>query len=524
MTKSNPMFWSWLGIIAISYCALMTGCSAFDFDGDEENLLDKIDKQSKKNPLLKKLLPKRNADQPLETQVQEKIRWDGDGIVLGEIETAAFSASEFLDTISELIKEQRHSTIRNLVKKYPDVAMTVLQEADPNQQNTDELQVIAREFDQIWCQGNRGVAWQTYLLDLTNSGRKQNSLLESKNSFWRYLKENEPKKALALNLVNRLPKQTDVVLSSEFYRLEAIAMMMNDQFDSAIKRLRQSVSLIERTCPYQAARLNLLLGEFYRHNGQIDLWKSAWTEAVTRQSSLAHSHGLKDPSFWSRAAYLRPADSKWPIDAIDNLRESLASNDIFVPENTPDDSIIWLMTGWQHNDRGEGQNAVLAFKKSEAATNDTQLKKQLQLFQARAMVLAGQPGAGSAILIRLISENQGKVLSDRAQAVLGAMKLQNGAIGQGINLIQSSMKSVDSWPQSERLRAQADYGLALLVSGKEPEGLKMLDQVQAEFVSIEDFGQVHQVLWNKATYFEKTDQKGRYTTATAEMKQIENRF
>ena len=77
--------------------------------------------------------------------------------------------------------------------------------------------------------------------------------------------------------------------------------------------------------------------------------------------------------------------------------------------------------------------------------------------QALAMIDGGQQGPASAILLRLGS--QSSLLGDRAKAILATLKLQNGSLAQGMNLLQSAIKTSSQWPAHERLRAQADYGL-----------------------------------------------------------------
>lgn len=505
--------------------AWMTGCSWFNVDGDsEENLLEKLSRNDSGDSLLDKLKNRGKSETPpMDQGVNNKIRWDGEGIVLGEIDSSVFTTTTFLETIEQLTRDKRYSTINNLVRKYPDVALLTLQEANPLNQDRDALQRIASSFDTQWCtqRGTGASGWQSYLVDLTATSRKSKSLLDLKNRFWQHLRNHEPKQALALRLTRNIPQSTDVVVAAEFHRLEAIALMMDDQFDLAIQQLRKAIGPLQNYSAYQTSRLNLLLGEFYRHNGDLDLWKDSWANAVSQQAQLLNREGLMDPGFWNRAAYLRPAKTNWPSETIVQLRNHIANLQIPLPQRTHDESIVWLAIGLQHNERQEGQNAVLAFKKSEATSLDPAFKNQCHLFQARSMVLAGQPGAASAILIRLISQHEGTPLADRARAILGAMKLQNGAIGQGINLIESSIQTVDQWPRSERLRAQADYGLALLVSGKEDNGLRVLDQVQQEFQSLRLFDDLQQVLWNKAKYFEKTEQSQRLASARDELGALE---
>lgn len=73
------------------------------------------------------------------------------------------------------------------------------------------------------------------------------------------------------------------------------------------------------------------------------------------------------------------------------------------------------------------------------------------------MIDGGQPGPASAILIGLGSGEN--VLADRARAILASLKLQNGSLAQGMNLLQVAIETSNQWPTSERLRAQADMGL-----------------------------------------------------------------
>ena len=189
-------------------------------------------------------------------------------------------------------------------------------------------------------------------------------------------------------------------------------------------------------------------------------------------------------------------------------------------QTTDSEAVIWAIVGTQSLKRHESQNAILAFKKSEALVGSNSLKEELQMQQALAMIDGGQPGPGSAILLRLGSKST--LLGDRAKAILATLKLQNGSLAQGMNLLQSAIKTSSQWPMAERLRAQADYGLAFLMRGKEEQGIKLLNSVYSQFVAEKSFDHASQCLENIATYYQKTDQTAKYKSIAARMKRLES--
>ncbi len=184
-----------------------------------------------------------------------------------------------------------------------------------------------------------------------------------------------------------------------------------------------------------------------------------------------------------------------------------------------DEAVVWAIIGVQSLTRRESQNAILAFKKSEALATSQLLKNELQMHQAVAMIAGGQHGPASAILLRL-SSSEG-LLADRAKAILATMKLQNGSIAQGMNLLQSAIKTSDRWPTNERLRAHADYGLALLMRGREKQGVQLLNQVFDEFAANKSYEHATQCLWNLAKYFQTKEDDAEYQAYVARLQQFE---
>ena len=462
---------------------------------------------------------------PSDVTDSQKVRWDGGGVVIGETDSLAYSPDTFLKATARLIDEQRMAIVLGMVKTYPDIALQTLQETSPDTDHQMAFQMIGTFLDETW--GN-GQEWQKYSQDLQSLPKRSSEELDIRMRFWRYLKNNQPEQALKLKITKTLHREHGVMLRAEFYRLESIAGMMSGNQQASIGNLETAVELVAQPSPWFACKLQLLLGEFYRHADRTQEWKATWTDAVIANSRIARIHDKVDPQFWNRASFLRPAGLPWPNEVIDNLKSVLKQMDVAETGRslrlTAADSVIWFAIGIEHLNRSEGQNALLAFKKSEASESAPASIKALKLYQARSLVSTGQPGAASAILFRMVSENEGSQLADRAKAILATMKLQNGSVTQGLNLIQSAMPSIESWPRGEQRRTRADYGLGLLMRGRESEGLKQLDLAQAQFEEAGEFDQARQCLWNRAKYLEKTEQTDKYREAALQLTELESRL
>ncbi len=453
---------------------------------------------------------------------QQKVRWDGGGVFLGQADNLAFTPSDFRQRVSQLLGDERRGEANYLIHRYPDVALLTLQRADFETQELQALQFIGASLDRNMVPNKNGI-WSQFVRELSAATRKSEDLNRMRQKFWQYLETNEPDQALKLGLLKQVDQKASPMLKVDCLRMEALALMMNGQTSNAIRRIRSAIGISDTTFVYLGTHLRLLLGEFYRHNKELDAWRKTWELAVQRHSELLARKNVLDPEFWNRAAYLRPAKTNWPSAAIQNHRRYMANN--AVRPHTAE-SVIWCSTGYQHLERGEGQNAILSFKKSESTAQTSDTRDHLRLQQARAMILAGQPGPASAIMMQLVAKVEKKQdpnrLGDRCKSILGSMKLQNGGIEQGLSLIQASVKSVEHWPRDERLKAQADYALALLMRGRQEEGIPLLSEVHRQFSHSGHWHQAHQCLWNMAKFYEKTDQKGEYRETLQRLEEFED--
>ena len=107
---------------------------------------------------------------------------------------------------------------------------------------------------------------------------------------------------------------------------------------------------------------------------------------------------------------------------------------------------------------------------------------RLQIAQTRALVRLGQSSAATAMLINLAGQGDPQVARP-AMALLGTLKLRQGAAEQGFNLLHRAVEqdSALAWP--ERTEAEANLGLAYLIVGDEPTGLRWLHEAQQSFES-----------------------------------------
>lgn len=441
------------------------------------------------------------------------------GLSLGDTDNIAFTPESLSLVLNELIEAEKWNSLRSLVGLYPDVVTKILMGPGDSSLSPQQLIEVAKLFDHQWS-GNGNDTWQSFVV-ATRSPGQRSDFVQSRIQFLKLLENDEPAKALNLGLSQTRNDQLPVIARSEALRLEGIAHMMLEQHSESIDHFAKAMSLLKVSHPYQASKTALLLGESQRHAGALEEWTSSWELAIDIQSRWLARRGLQDPAFWKQAAFLRPASTPWPGEVIGRLENSLRNEnlDFGFDQTTDIEAVVWAIIGTQSLKRHEPQNAILAFKKSEALVSSPSLKEELQMQQALAMINGGQQGPASAILLRLGSKSS--LLGDRAKAILATLKLQNGGLAQGMNLLQSAIKTSNQWPTSERLRAQADYGLAYLMLGREEQGIALLNQVRSEFVKQKSYDHAAQCQANIVTYYEKTDQRSKYKSAVAMLKELE---
>lgn len=507
--------WTWLGVLALLSATLLAGCSSFNSGSDAA--LKSLDKEvgesnDSGSEQARSSSRKKESQRNQDRSKVSKVRLDG-SLSLGDTDNLAFTTQQLASAFEELFESQQLASATTLIRLYPDLASRVMIENHSGSMTPENRTLLVNLYQQNW-----GLESPAYgkLTESYTSG-STSAVISKQKEFLELLETDKPNDALSLRLSRQAPAND--LLQAESLRLEAMAFMMLEDYQQSIRRLETAAAILTSVQPIEANRIKLLIGETKRRNDSQDGWVTSWREAVIGQSRWIESKRLADPQFWKQAAFLRPISESWPDVVIKRMQSFADQHGLVFADSDPDESVVWATIGLNSLRRHESQNAILSFKKSESTVSDRLLKKELQMQQAVAMISGGQAGPASATLLRL-SSGKG-VLADRAKAILATLKLQNGSLAQGMRLLQSAIKTSSQWPNGERLRAQADYGLAYLMRGKEEQGVALLHKAYNEFIDLGDFEQASKCLFNIATYYEKTEQAASHKETIAQLERLE---
>ena len=295
---------------------------------------------------------------------QEKVRLAG-GLTLGDTDNLAFTTDALADVLSELASAEKWNSLRGLVALYPDIVTNILLESAGSLDQSQRI-AVAKLFDQQW-EGSGDEGWEDFVSS-TRPFIKGKNFVQMRSEFLQLIENNQLDEALDLKLARSTAKNDSIIAQAEALRLEGIAHLMLGDHRHCISDLEEAMSLLRSSHPYQASQVGLLLGEAHRHAGQTEEWKSSWQTAIEIQSRWLAERGLGDPAFWSKAAFLRPVSTEWPSSVIRRMEHSLRDENLeFGPDkSTASEAVVWATVGTQSLKRHESQNAILAFKKSEA--------------------------------------------------------------------------------------------------------------------------------------------------------------
>ncbi|MBM3983100.1 MAG: hypothetical protein FJ304_23075 [Planctomycetes bacterium] len=134
-------------------------------------------------------------------------------------------------------------------------------------------------------------------------------------------------------------------------------------------------------------------------------------------------------------------------------------------------------------------------------TADPITRDGLAVAQARVLLLLDQRQAASAILVDVAGRPNGRY-APAATALLGAMKLAEGAYDPARKLLLQALAIPGEWPG--RAEADADLGLAYLSSGDESLGLRWLAAAREKFRAAGAVDLLGQSWQNEARYWEAT--------------------
>jgi hypothetical protein len=446
-----------------------------------------------------------------------QVRVGGDGYSLGDVAQSALTPQQFADRAEELLRARRPGAAARWVQRYPDMALTVLTDGNSARVSLHVLHLIAQAHDQQSHRGPSEAGWSALVADREKNAQGYAEYDYRRSKFMTLLQNGQARDALALDPVAAVPAASAPVLRIDAWRLQGIALVLDDRPREAVSAFLAARQLAAAGHPYPSANLALLLSDALRRAGDGDGADRAWHEAAALAGDLAVAPiPLADPILWERAAYLRPATAAWPDQVRRQLADQCGRNGLIFAENgaasvssaaeTAGEAALWANVGQWRLQRDEPQAALVALKRAESLTPDPSLRSRLQLLQAKALVRLGQTPAATAILVQAAGGTDPR-LARPALAVLGAARLREGGSQQGFQLLRRAVEEapVVEWP--ERAEAEADLGLAHLLLGDETAGLRWLHQAQQTFEATGQYDALCQSLENELAYLESAQKK-----------------
>ena len=442
-----------------------------------------------------------------------QVRIGGDGFALGDVEQSGMLPREFLEVVDSHLRAGCTAAAVHWIQLYPDVALSVLREAPSTQASASVLHAVAAAHDEQCSRCPDDATWSALMRDRQQRPAFYEAYDVQRQQFMIDLQNGRVKEALARSLVPASRGAPGTVLEIDALRLTGIAFVLDERPQEATPVLDKALALSAREHPYQAANLLLLSSDAKRRSGDGLGADRAWLDAVGLMGQLASSPiSIQDPVLWERAAYLRPVNCPWPTDLtqqLANLNARLGIRAESPPAGPPaasptagtNEAEVWVTIGLGRLVRNEPQAALAALKRAESMTVHPVAADRLRLLETKALVRLGQEAAATALLVNLASNND-VVVACSASAMLGSLRLQQGSVLQGLQLLRRAVETNANvlWP--ERTEAMADLGLAYLLAGDEMSGLRWLHVAQQEFEGSGDRDSLKQSLENEVAYLE----------------------
>ncbi|MFO0802202.1 MAG: hypothetical protein U0791_03625 [Gemmataceae bacterium] len=437
-----------------------------------------------------------------------KVKADG-ALQLGELQQPSVSPEMLLAKVNEHAAAGRRETARRLIARFPDVAEELLRGCDAAKAADPAVQFIAQCQDSI----AQDRAWQTWLQDVSGAG-KQYAV------------------ARAEAVANLKQGKHDPVAKASFSppagignidanRLLGQALLLSEKPKEAAAMFEAAGNAAGQNF-HQSAQCFLLQGEALRRAGKLPEGKAYWTRGVNDAAALMdRQEPVFDPGLWERASYLKPVDANWPEAAVQGWKK-LASQRI-VPAASAGGSVpemwLWAASGQARMDRGEYHSALAAFKRGETMTTDANVRAALAVAQARVLLFLNQPKPATAMLAA-VAERKDSPYAPSALAILGAMKLADGAADQALALLKRAVEGAAA-DVPGRAEAEGDLALAYLSVNDEANGLRWLASAQDRFAKAGEVELLARSKANEARYWESRGRAAEQRAAEEFARRIE---
>ncbi|MBN8625213.1 MAG: hypothetical protein J0M17_06980 [Planctomycetes bacterium] len=462
-------------------------------------------------------LLKPGSDEKDKSKLKGAPKLDIVGQSLGNSQEVSLSANDLLSRVAAMVGEQRFTSAARTVQRHPDAALEWLR-ADGTAPNREAAELIARVHDRQ-CLGSDAIqTWDQLTADRITNPAKYHEYREARQRFESSLPKGQVDFALDQKLAELAADLKSPLLEIDALQLEGTAHMLNERPLEAVAMFDRAATIAARISPYQATYLLLLRSDAERRAGDYAKADATWNQAVAQAGRmLIAEHPVMDPVLWERLGYLRPIEQAWPLEVIHQLHRAdplpgieLPDASVALTSDSPTnpavaETVIWNAVGRWYLDRNHSQSALVAFKRAESAATTGRAQQWLRLRQARSLVQLDQTGPATAILVSLATD-KASAANAAAHCVLGSLRLKNGQLQQGLGLLRKGIeRDGNDWPQ--RAEAEADLGLAFLMSGEKTQGLRYLHQAQQRFSAQGDFEGLALALENEIAFLENSDGK-----------------
>ena len=406
-----------------------------------------------------------------------------------------------------LDKGRRRSAGRG-IELFPDVALQALRQATCQGATDPALLWVAEVYERQCCRVAPTKGWSAVLRDRAAHPARYDPYDAARRRLVAHVRSKRFADAAAgaIEAPADAPGRA-IVLDADQLRGESL--LLAGRPHEAAAEFERALPLARTTHPHQATQLLLLLCQARRGAGDAHAAGEAWRESVTLAAPLlAAARPVRDPVFWGLAADLKPKDEPWPPEVAQRFGP---------PGRT--DARVWGQIGSWRLRRREARAALAAFERGEALAADPAARDRMRLGRAKAFVQLGQLDAASALLRRLAKSRTPEVARP-ALALMGTVHVQRKDPRSGIRALRRALAdAAPDWPG--RGQAEADLGLAYLLTGNETEGLTWLRSAQRRFEETGDFDMLASCLQSEAKFLDHVGKHREAREAVARLHELE---
>ena len=464
------------------------------------------------------------TDKPAPAASTNLVKTGGACLELGEPQKPALTGDQLVQKVNDYLNADQGDMARKLIRRYPDVVLETLRAATgPQAGASGVMQVIAQVHDEQCGVREGGLSWLALMRDRTANPGRYEAHDAARKKFAEYMKNGKTHDAAGLRLAKTA---VGPLYEIDAQRLTGECWLLAEKPGPALEAFSLALAKAQPGLPYQTAQLTLMVGEAHRRLGKKDQAAVTWQQAVVLASQLLTGPlAVPDPTLWERAAYLRPVHCGWPDPAVQQMikfsQGPLQLAGLNSSRPGAEEGWLWFSIGQWRQARNEPHAALLAFKRAESMFLDINLKGQVQLQEAQALLELNQQPAAMALLVQAASSSQ-KSLASQALAFLGEMKLTQGSGPQALALLKKAVEEGPAtiWPG--RAEAEANLGLAYLMTADEKNGLKWLHAAQHRFEGESSRTALLQCLDNEAKYLEHANRNEEAITIRQRMATLQS--